>query len=562
MKTVVGLYEDITDAQATINDLVRSGFERGNISLVTTNRWAEEMDLGGDGTIADSDVPLGEDQLGSDVAAGVLTGGAVGGLAGVLLGLGALAIPGLGPIIAAGPLVAGLAGAGMGAAVGGLVGALVNWGVPQEEAEVYAESVRRGGILVGLKTDEANTARAVEIMNRHDPIDVERQSEQWRASGWTGYDASSAGWKEGQAIEGEMNQAPSVGWTEGQTTEGEMSQASSVGWAEGQAQEGALNQVPSAGWTEGQTNEVEMNQSDYLDYATYTPAFREHFAVTYGNGGRDYIWYDPAYRYGYNLGNDQRYRIYDTWDELEAEARSGWAKTEFAAERTWDAVKAAVRQGWEQVKDALDFDSDYADFEPGFREHYQTRFGASGREYDWYSPGYRYGFDMAMDERWDEFDTWDEVEAEARAGWEKTENTAGRAWDDLKDAVRQGWEEVRDALDLEADYADRESDFMEHYETQYRGLNRHEYDWYEPAYRFGYVSGLDERYDDYDAWDDAIEADIRREWESSDFVGDSVWDDIKDAVRRGWESVREAFEFDDDEEAISKPGVGGYTSHR
>jgi hypothetical protein len=312
-----------------------------------------------------------------------------------------------------------------------------------------------------------------------------------------------------------------------------------------------------------------MNQSDYLDYATYTPAFREHFAVTYPNNGRDYIWYDPAYRYGYNLGNDQRYRIYDTWDELEPEARSGWAKTEFAAERTWDDIKAAVRQGWEQVKDAFDFDSDYADFEPGFREHYQTRFGASGREYDWYGPGYRYGFDMAMDERWDEFDTWDEVEAEARAGWEKTENAAGRAWDDLKDAVRQGWEEVRDALDLEADYADRETGFMEHYETQYRGLNQHDYDWYEPAYRFGYVSGLDERYDDYDAWDDAIEADVRREWESSDFVGDSAWDDVKDAIRRGWESVREAFDTDfdtfddiDEEEIPGTGGVGGYTSHR
>jgi hypothetical protein len=343
------------------------------------------------------DVYLGEDQLGSDVAAGVLTGGAVGGLAGVLLGLGALAIPGLGPVIAAGPLVAGLAGAGVGAAVGGLVGALVNWGVPQEEAELYAESVRRGGILVGLKTDEANADRAVEIMNRYDPIDVERQSEYWRAGGWTGYDVSSAA------------------------------------------------------WTQQQISEDEMGYSDYLDYSTYTPGFREHFAATYSNSGRDYIWYDPAYRYGYNLGNDQRYRIYDTWDELEAEARSGWAKTEFAAERAWDDVKDAVRQGWEQVKDAFDFDSDYTDFEPGFREHYQSRFATSGREYDWYGPGYRYGYDMAMDERWDEYDTWDEIEAEARAGWEKTEHAAGHAWDDLKDAVRQGWEEVRDAFEFDMD---------------------------------------------------------------------------------------------------------------
>jgi hypothetical protein len=509
MKTVVGLYEDVSDAQAAINDLVRSGFDRGNISLVTTNRWADETAIAGDVTATNGDTITGTDQLGSDVAAGVLTGGAVGGLAGVLLGLGALAIPGLGPIIAAGPLVAGLTGAGVGAAVGGLVGALVNWGVPQDEAEMYAESVRRGGVLVGLKTDEANTERAAEIMNRYDPIDIERRSDYWRETGWTGYDASSSA------------------------------------------------------WTADQIDADELSYSDYLDYSTYAPAFREHFETTYPNSERDYTWYDPAYRYGYRLGNDDRYRVYNTWDEIEAEARSGWAKTEFAAERAWDNVKDAVRQGWEQVKDAFDFDSDYTEFEPGFREHYQTRFGAGGREFDWYGPGYRYGYDMAMDERWDEYNTWDEVEAEARAGWEKTEHAAERAWDDLKDAVRQGWEEVRDALDLEADYAEREPGFMEHFDTQYRNQNLHDYDWYEPAYRFGYITGLDERYDDNGAWDDTVEADIRREWEASDYAGESAWEEIKDAVRRGWESVRETFDMDDfDEDETFEPGVGGYTSHR
>lgn len=562
MKTVVGLYEDIQDAQSAINDLVRAGFDRADISLVSTNRWADETAVTGESVYADDGTVIETDQLGSDVAAGVVTGGAVGGLAGVLLGLGALAIPGLGPIIAAGPLVAGLTGAGVGAAVGGLVGALVNWGVPQTEAEVYAESVRRGGILVGLKTDEANNDRAVEIMSRYNPIDVERQTEQWRAGGWTGYDASSLGWVEGQATEGDTAEGTSVGWAEGQAKTHTVNQDTSIGWAEGQATDGAMNRDTSSGWVEGQTQEGAMNQNDYLDYSTYTPAYREHFNGTYQKTGRPYIWYDPAYRYGYNLGNDARYQAYSTWDELETDARHGWAKTEFAAERTWDDVKDAVRQGWEQIKDAFDFDSDFLEFEPGFREHYQTRYGTSGREYDWYGPGYRYGYDLAMDERWDEYDTWDEVEADARRGWERTENAAGRAWDDLKDAIRRGWEEVRDALDIETDYADREPSYMEHYETTYRGRTTHNYDYYEPAYRFGYIAGLDERYDGSGMWDPTTESDLRREWEASEYAAESTWDDIKDALRRGWESVREAFDDDSYPDDSFEPGVGGYTSHR
>jgi hypothetical protein len=510
MKTVVALYDEMIDAQAAVNELVRSGFNRSDISLIASNRWEDEP-VANDLSATDSDTITSADQLGADVTAGMVTGGALGGLGGVLLGLGALAIPGFGPIIAAGPLVAGLAGAGIGAAVGGLVGALVNWGVPPEEAEIYAESVRRGGILVGLKTDEANADKAIGIMNQFGPIDVERRSDYWRATGWTGFDQSSAA------------------------------------------------------WTPEQMNADEMKYSDYLDYSAYAPAFREHHQATYGDRAEGYIWYDPAYRYGYTLGNDEHYQAYETWDDLENEARAGWAKTEFAAERAWDDVKAAVRFGWEEVKDAFDFEEDFNLFEPGFREHYETQYVSRGHNYDWYAPGYRYGYKLAMDERWDDYDTWDELETEARREWEGTESTAGRAWDDFKDAVRRGWEDVRDALDIEADYGEYEPTFREHYDTTYRRANGRDYAWYEPAYRYGYVAGLDERYDNYATWDDRLEADIRREWEAGEHAADSAWLEIRDAVRRGWESIREALDIDDqmdDDVAIKSPGIGGYTSHR
>jgi hypothetical protein len=501
MKTVVGLYETFTDAQAAIKDLVDAGFDRADISLVAANREEYRTDVTNAADV-DDELIVDTNQLGDDVAAGMATGGVVGGLGGVLLGLGALAIPGVGPIIAAGPLVAGLTGAGIGAAVGGLVGALVNWGVPPAEAELYAESVRRGGILVGLKADESHVERAAAIMNRYDPIDVEQRSEYWRSTGWTGYD---------EKIEP---------------------------------------------WTADQMIADELSYSDYIDYSSYAPAFREHYTTTYGTTGRDYNWYDPAYRYGYTLANDERYGDATTWEEIEETASRGWAETEYAADHAWEDFKDAVRRGWEEVKDAFDFDSDYSLFEDGFRDHYTTTYRASGRDYDYYAPGYRYGYGLAMDERWDEYDNWDELEADARREWEELEDNAGNAWDDFKDAVRRAWEDVRDALDMEDDYIEHEPFFRSHYDERYRNGLR-DYAWYEPAYRFGYISALDEHYDRYNTWDDRLEADIRRNWEASEYAAESTWDEIKDAVRRGWDSVRDALDLDDEEEGYA---TGTYTN--
>ncbi len=350
MKTIVGLYDNMQDAEEAISDLVAAGFDRSAISLMATDRWADEVagatlptDGDGNGTAV---APTGE-QIASDVTTGAVTGGVVGGLTGVLLGLGVLAIPGFGPVLAAGPLVAGLAGAGIGAAVGGLVGALVSWGVPQEEAELYAESVRRGSILVGVKTEDERAQQAVNVMNNHGPVDVQRRSEYWKATGWTGYDP----------------QAPA--------------------------------------WSDQQVNTDRATYNNYLDYSAYAPAFREHYQTAYGATGRDYTAYDPAYRFGYTLAHDDRYDAYETWDEMEADARRAWESGENAAQGAWDDFKDAVRRGWEEVKDALDMEADYADFETGYREHYQTTYGNSGRDYDTYGPAYRYGYNLAMDDRYD-----------------------------------------------------------------------------------------------------------------------------------------------------------------
>src|SRR6267154_1566920 len=110
--------------------------------------------------------------------AGGVSGGVVGGVVGWLVGIGALAIPGLGPFIAAGPIMAVLAGAGVGGAVGGLTGALIGMGIPEYEAKRYEGRVKDGGILQSVHSDDSKwTKRAKEILERTGAQDVSSTGE-------------------------------------------------------------------------------------------------------------------------------------------------------------------------------------------------------------------------------------------------------------------------------------------------------------------------------------------------------------------------------------------------
>jgi len=135
----VGVFDDRDDAQDAINALRDAGFLPDTISVL-----ARDRDMAG--AIADDTGT----EAGAGAAAGAMAGGVLGGIAGWLVGIGALAIPGVGPIIAAGPLAATLGGIAVGAAGGGIIGALTGAGVPEEEARYYDEEFRRGGIVVSV----------------------------------------------------------------------------------------------------------------------------------------------------------------------------------------------------------------------------------------------------------------------------------------------------------------------------------------------------------------------------------------------------------------------------
>ncbi|MGH1570443.1 hypothetical protein ACRAWG_06930 [Methylobacterium sp. P31] len=183
-QTITALYDRYADASAAVTDLEGGGIPHGEISLVSNNEGDRHAGLlGGSGHGAADTKDKAKDGTG----AGASLGTVVGGAAGLLAGLGLIAIPGVGPVVAAGWLVATLTGAGIGAAAGGLAGALAGAGVSETDAHAYGEGVRRGGTLVTVRMDAARAALAptvTAILERHGPVDLDEKAGAWRKEGW------------------------------------------------------------------------------------------------------------------------------------------------------------------------------------------------------------------------------------------------------------------------------------------------------------------------------------------------------------------------------------------
>jgi hypothetical protein len=164
---VFGIYPTAPTAESAVDSLIGAGFSNSDISVLlpddrSTKDFAHHKD---------TKAPEG-------TTVGVTAGGAIGGALGVLVGVGALAIPGLGPFIAAGPIMAGLAGLGVGGAVGGFVGALVGMGIPEYEAKRYEGRVKDGGTLLSVHCDtSADIKRAKDLLKQTGADDIASTSE-------------------------------------------------------------------------------------------------------------------------------------------------------------------------------------------------------------------------------------------------------------------------------------------------------------------------------------------------------------------------------------------------
>jgi len=292
VKTVIGSFDRVDDADRAIRALRGAGFLDSDINLVANDVRR------GDTTEPTVRNVAGETTSGA--ATGAVAGGALGGAAGLAASLMGLAIPGIGPILAAGPIVAALAGAGAGAVAGGLIGSLTELGVEKEHAEIYAEAVRRGGSLVTVRVDEARADEATSILRDAGAVDIDKRVEQWRSGGWSGFDPKAEPFTFDEI---ERNRTS---------------------------------------YSAGERTSMASAPSDTA-WATLDDDFRRDYDENLARSGAEFDEYAPAYRYGAQTVRSGRYAN-KRFDDVESELRSDWER-EFP-DRDWNKVKDAARYGF------------------------------------------------------------------------------------------------------------------------------------------------------------------------------------------------------------------------
>ena len=202
MSTIITrLFDTYEHASSAVNELESGGVPHANISLVANNADDRYSNTVPGAASTATGAGTTDTAAGTGAGTGATLGTVVGGGAGLLAGLGMLAIPGVGPVVAAGWLIATAVGAGVGAAGGGLLGSLVGAGVSETDAHVYAEGVRRGGTLVTVKAEESQAAMVERVLDAHSPVDTASRGDAYRAEGWNGFDETAPAYTAGGAAD-------------------------------------------------------------------------------------------------------------------------------------------------------------------------------------------------------------------------------------------------------------------------------------------------------------------------------------------------------------------------
>jgi hypothetical protein len=339
MRTVVALYDTREIARKVIEDLVNAGFDRDEISIATRGEKGEDINVEKARDRDDMRVEKTRDrELGNEAGEGAAVGGGVGavlgGIGGLLVGLGTIVIPGAGVIVAAGPLVGLLGGAVAGGIAGGLLGGLIGLGIPEEDARVYAEGVRRGGTLVIVRTADEAAENARSIMERHNPVNIERSERRWREMGWEGYHEEAAPMTESELERERQAFAKERYEPEGMRREHH-------GGAEGMR----MQQQMGTEERSYQPGRIETDADKAWD--AYQQDFMNHYQHTYADTGHDFGYYQPAYKYGCQLAQHEQYGSRD-WEEIEAEARRRWRDVN--GDESWMIVRDAVRESFDRCE--------------------------------------------------------------------------------------------------------------------------------------------------------------------------------------------------------------------
>jgi uncharacterized membrane protein len=168
VKTISGLFDNYDEARLAVYGLEDAGIPADDISIISLNK-----------TPGDS-----EDDSSTKAAS---VGAAVGGVGGLLAGLAAFAIPGVGQVMGAGWVATAFIGAAAGGVAGGLIGSLVDGGIDESDAHVFAEGVKRGGALVTARVEESEYGRAAAVLKGLHPVDVASRRREYEQTGWAGF---------------------------------------------------------------------------------------------------------------------------------------------------------------------------------------------------------------------------------------------------------------------------------------------------------------------------------------------------------------------------------------
>ena len=482
-KTLVALYDTLTDAEQVVHELIDEGFARSDIHLAldhTRSGVAHASSGGGDAAYEEAH----------------------------------------------------------------LTETLVDLGVPYDEVQAYREGVRRGGALVVVESSDAQAERGMAILRGLHPVDIHARATQWRQEGWTGDDATVRQ-STPEATASATAPSAQVRVRSTSTTPGRGTGAPT---RRSEGHEEVAIPVVQEDLSIGK-REVEHGHVRIASRVTEQPveeAVRlreEKVTVERRPANR------PATEADFAAAAQEVLELTETAEEAVVTKRARVVEevvvhTE-VTEHT-ETVRETVRRTDVDVQREPETATerrrstapkDFAAYDAVFRQHYTTALADRGTAYIEYEPAYRYGYTLATDERYGGRD-WAALEADARRDWEARHPST---WERFQDAIRYGWESLtgqgaegtHGARTMDrADFTTYGDDFHTHYVTAF-GERGAAYTEYEPAYRYGYDLGTNERYRGR-AWA-AVEADARREWDARH---PSTWDRFQDAIRYGWDTVR------------------------
>lgn len=390
---VIGLFKSQSDAQGAVNELLQSGFNRQEVSVITSDERGEFQRYAPNASTGD--ISHG-DRITDDATKGAEAGGIAGGLIGLIAGLGALAIPGIG--VVAGPLVGLLGGAALGAAGGGLIGALVGMGVPESHAKAFASGVKSGGTLVVVHTTSDRAGKAEQILNRYNPSEVNEEA------------------STGAATTPATSVAPRPAVTP------VSSNAIDTKTADGQRLEIVKEELEIG------KREVERGGLRVRSYVTETPVAQqvtlreEHVNVERHAVDR------PATPQDLDTFKESTIELRET-AEVPVVAKTARVVEEVmlskSAEQRTETVNEVVRETHVDVEPIQEFKRDF-----------QRDYAGANSSFEQYSPAYSYGYRNASDPRFAGRE-WTSVEPELQRDWERDRPGT---WAQYRSAIRSAWE--------------------------------------------------------------------------------------------------------------------------